>query len=591
MSHQKKESRYEVPETRTEWQLWFDKFFGPLIALIDKSLIYAHLLSFIMGVGAINSAITGNVADLGLYATGFAVTLLYCLSVGVGLGLETLHHYIPISFFWCIFQIKQIIKSPLSVLMFLLLGGIGYGLTVLSYKTSATGGEQYAESFKKLPAPTDISNLAQSYRRDSAAIANGYELRELAIDQGLSGESSLISADYATTIAVLKKSIKDHYALDRSLHPWAPGVARQKEALLVKVESEKQAKLAAIRSKALIKKGSLQTELSSKLSPIDSSFTARKEAITQSDEVAFALANKANNNLKDIGYKIGFLAVMYLLIASFLKEGYHFARGARYKGFSFEQSVWLENAIDSIKGIFTDKGNHLNNRLSATRDHLKTREEAKPFALPSSRFLLVSLSTIGIAFFVSQTVAHSASAFSEMSIIPFPYNWTGLIVMIIVLGFSVKKEAGARVGTDATRIDTDDTRHEDKEGPFDTNSDTNTRVDTSDTFIDTEAPISTPESPETRVPRDDTDDTDTDELATTPEEITKLKKACRRNFECISTAATQAGRASAKDKFKSRKDRLTSLGYKVRVSNPERRIMVKRNGSPVEIKVKTLYVE
>jgi len=116
------------------------------------------------------------------------------------------------------------------------------------------------------------------------------------------------------------------------------------------------------------------------------------------------------------------------------------------------------------------------------------------------------------------------------------------------------------------------------------------RADTDGTDYEP-VPTRTEKTPETRVPRESQDDTDSGVIEMSTREIALLVKLCRTTYDRIETAKTPAGTDSARIKFNAARDQLRGLGFKVRPGTEVVKKTVKKSGKAVNVSYKKLLID
>jgi hypothetical protein len=116
------------------------------------------------------------------------------------------------------------------------------------------------------------------------------------------------------------------------------------------------------------------------------------------------------------------------------------------------------------------------------------------------------------------------------------------------------------------------------------------RADTDGTDYEP-VPTQVDKTPETRVPRESQDDTDSGVIEMSTREIALLVKMCRTTYDRIETAKTPAGTDSARIKFNAARDQLRGLGFNVRPGTEVVKKTVKKSGKAVNVSYKKLLID
>lgn len=561
--------RRQLKTIRTASEIENEKMFGPYLEALHYVKYPLHATSFYLGTIWIYGALSGKSEVLGMAVEGLLFYLITAFSLCVGLLIEYIHGKFPPLFYYGVFTFKKTFGSWSKGIAFVLSGIVIFGVTRLSQISSSGGGESKAASMYVEPTPTNLTPHNEAYSLDSSRIASAAATRSSSIETIAKADAAKSKASFDRQIAKNAKEVR----LWTSRYNTSP-TDQNRHNLNGWKEKLKISKQAANRAYALkIDEGKAEAakarlDAANQISSISISHNDFRVAAIEGDAAKIVKAKADNEALKAFGVGLGKWVVYGLLLLIGIEGYLLFICGYEPPGFAFKYPKRLSTVLGYIKGIFADKADHSIKRLEATKEHLKTRQQAKPFAWPSGRLSLIGSAFAAVAFFIVQTVVYSEADQAQASIVPFPYNWAGLILCVLILGLTVKREAGKRVGLKQPVSDTDKAS--------DTGIESVSRKDE--------------KTAETLVPQDPDGDTDSGEIQMTTDEITTLKKFCRTNYERIHTAATQVGRDSARNKHKQSKAALRAIGVKVSTSNNKIKRQVKRDGKQMSVSYRELII-
>jgi len=447
------EETIDKADEQTPAQAENERMFGAMAKALFIVKFPVHFYSFALGQAVSFSLLTGYFSRFGIPLNAFTICAAVVLGVVFGFILEYLHHEVPRPGWRMIFEIRQTIQSPGRVIMLLVTLAAGYGLTRFSGLLTSMGGESAARYIYKEPDAPDLTARAAAYRNDTIDIARGYDGRIESVHIKYDGRVDSVQSLYQAGIDVLNRKAANDERLDKKAHPWAPGTARQYRRKAFDRASHMQsaiAKVNADRSKELAP--ILSGRHVDILTVLKKYRSDRDTVLARHDRLVEDLKGD-NDALASLGYDVGGYAVWLLLIISFFLELYDFSRGKKYEGFAFNPARRFSRAWGNFFGIFTDKADHQIKRLEATRTHLQTRKEAKPFAWPSGRIALLGFLVVCVGFFFSKTFYSSASEYAEANIVGENWSWAGLLISVVAFGFTYKREASEREGEAPTEQD------------------------------------------------------------------------------------------------------------------------------------------
>ena len=583
-------------EEQTPAQIENERMFGSLARAGAVVKFPAHLYSFALGQVVSFSLLTGHFSRFGIPLNEWTTAVAVLLGVLFGAVLEYLHHEIPRPGWRMIFEFRKTVKSPGRVVMLLVILAAGYGLTRFSGLLTSMGAESAARHFYEEPDAPDISIMSGAHRDDTTAVARGYDGRIAAVHAKYDGLVDSVRSVRQSGIDALLRKARSDEGLNSAVHKWAPATARNYRRKAADRASAMQAAIDRVNADRAATLSPILADRHVEILAISKKYRSDRDTLLSRHDAQVTKLRGDNDELASVGYDIGGYVVWLLFALSFGLELYDFSRGKKYEGFAFNPAQRFSKAWENFSGIFTDKADHQIKRLEVTRQHLRTRSEAKPFAWPSGRVSLIGAEIVGVGFFVSQTIIESDASYSEATMVAAPWSWVGLLLCVVAFGFTYRKEAREREGGEPvsesiesvpTRADTSDAEIEPasaEPAPVPTRTDT-------DSTVAEPVPESVPKTPETRVSQEIEDDTDSGVVEMTVDEIKNLKTYCRTNYDRIETAATQAGSDSAREKFKASRAQLRGLGHKVRTGKGVVKKMVKKGGKVVQVSYKELLID
>lgn len=436
----------ETTNEQTPSQAENEKLFGRAAKAISIIKAPLHLYSFGLGQFVAYSLVSAQAAAYGIELTPALKWSSFGMGVILGLVIEWLHHEIPRPAWHLIFNLKHNYRNVgrMSALVVLLISI--YGLTKLSQVMTSMGGEMGAAKMYVPPPPPDHTARVAAYRQDSASIAAGFKSTIAAINTKYDGEVSGVEAKYSAKIGKARARARGDRLLDPKVNSWAPGSARNFDRKALGYESDMAAAVSKVEARRAAELSPIQAEMGRTSLSLSQSLREDRAKVEMAYNKIVEDGKQKNLALQSLGHWSGAYVVWCLVLISFLLGAYDYARGKEYEGFAFNPAKRITRAWQAFSGIFEDKADHTINRLEATRTHLQTRNNARAFAMPSGRGLLIGGAVVGVGFFIVQTAVYSQSEYMEASIIPFPWNWVGLVFFLLLSFFVVKREAGKRQG-------------------------------------------------------------------------------------------------------------------------------------------------
>lgn len=422
----------------------FSRFFGGLIRMVVKVKFPLHILSFGTGLFVFYSLMEEGVNRYNLTGAPYigwlfvlAVPVLALLAAGI---VEWLHAVIPDLLFRMTCQPRTIVESVPAFVMFLVLAGTTYGVTVISQVTSSGGAGKVARSTYVDPGKTDLSVETEAFRQDSARIAGTAATRIAAAETAYQSAKGRVEAETRRKVAQLRQDLAKHKINRANGNKWADTHIARTEAAISAAWAERKAELAAVEADRDAQKAEALAIQGTELGDLSTHFRQFRTETERADQEKMRKARAENEALVRLAEGGGINLIWAILILSFLKTFYSVHSGYEFQGYAFRPSGRLSRAWSALTGIFADKYDHQVTRLERTRDYLRDRNDASPYALPSTRKVLTPILLGSMFFFLSQSPIGTKAGITELGLLPDSANYLGIILAGVGLALAQWKE-------------------------------------------------------------------------------------------------------------------------------------------------------
>ncbi|MEL6667700.1 MAG: hypothetical protein AAFP08_01945 [Bacteroidota bacterium] len=543
-------------------QEWFEGFFGPVANILNRILAPAHIVSFLTGTGLFFTLYWSQAVILGLDKYDLTFWICWALAVATAAVIEAVHIYVPDRFFRMAFSPVDSIhkRGVMAYAAFTVLALLTIGMTLVSSLTSAGGAAAGMEYVYEDPPPPDISGETAAMQADTAGLAETYGPIYQSINTRYDAKRDSAAAYHTGQIGSLNSALQGHRQDHARGNQWAQSwidrrnreISAQRAAQIAavaRIESERLAALAPEQTREAEARRSLVEAYQFFVQTTNENYNKLLES-----ERAQAATNKA------WAHGIGLYLVWFILGVKGLLTGYHVASGHPPREFVFKKMYVLSRLVAAIKGIFIDKADHVVQRVEITRQQRAERHEVRAYSLPGGGTMARSGAVL-FALFAAMQLPDLNLGVSELSIVPYPWNW--VLALLAVAGLVLAFGKGFK--TTSRAVETTKDSLQTSNNPVEDNN-----IEQPETLVRQES------QGQNVVPEDE----DLTALVSDPAAINKLIDAANKNYVRQYTSATQTARDRNADRYKKRADLLRKIGYHVSASGPKEKKHVKLDGKP-----------
>lgn len=533
----------------------FAALFGPIVRVFAGAKPILHLVSFSGGVLFCYFVSQNQIETLGLSGNYFADAVSLIFTLAGAYTIEYLHYYVPSMFFRLLYTVATWWRHWRTWAMFFFLGGLLAGLTLLSQHTSSQGGKMAVDHQRDTAPPILKDSLvaeSMAYSSDSAAIASEYN--EMISAKRLEKQASQAAAaePFEAQVREYQAALIGHRRDKARGNQWAQSWIdkRNQQVRSARAKAKSAKAQAALSYEASI--AEIRSQKAAALVGRTRLWTNEQQRATDQQQAKQSAFSAMMDSRSMAALKIGFWVVLLIVFIDGIIIFYEVGSGREYKGVEWKPSGRFSAWVGYVGGILGDKIDHINDRTKATREHLKDRQEAQPFKLPTGRIVVRSLALMLLVFAGFQLPEMQDHYFASFSIVPSPWNWPFALVAIVVALLVFGDKLWDRTTISATK----------RQPRRDSDSENDNRDSSSDNS-DNDATEST-EKAVSLVGQRGLEKLDYDKIAktVTPELLQSYKDQYRHSQKRQHTSQGATTRQKHRDKFVEARGVLNALGYR-----------------------------